>query len=914
MLNTKNTTIPKNTSHNDDMDFQYLKDKGIEYIESMGGALWTDYNEHDPGITMLEILSYAITDLGNRMAFPIEDLLTKKTNESIAQQFYTANQILPTKAVTPNDYRKLFIDINGVRNCWIQKAGKIVYANCKDEELSYDPNAFASIPEELKNQFGLKGLNKLIVDYDIDSKLSPSERAAKIDEINQKITKYYHQNRNLCEDLVEIKEVEKQKICLCTDIELEKTADPNQVHAAILFEIDNYFLPRVRFYSIKEMLQKGYRTDEIFDGPLLEHGFIDQAELINSDLKTQIRLSDLINIIVDIPGVKNINEISISNCNDNDPSAKADDAEEVWTICIDPGKRAELCDNSSFSYRKDILTVQYNQDKVDQLLEELIEIATGKSVSSSDMILPIPHGDYLDIGHYSTVQNDFPDTYGIGINGLASSNTVARKSKAKQLKAYLLFFDQILATYFSYLSNVRNLLEINPDLEHVYFTQAVEGLKGLPEIVTNYPLNNNQQLSENLLGSIVDSDAVRNDILDHLLARFAEKFSDYAFLLNDIYGSMAEEMKIRAKSVFLKEYIALSSERGLGFDYYQQPDTNLWNTGNVAGAVKRIARLTGMKNYDRRDLVNEYVSITHGTPDNYGWTIKNGASGIILWSAYQNYPSIEDAVEYLYLSTLLITETSFESVERAIEDLESAPTPSTGSISAFADNLELVKTTSTFYFRVVDFSVPSTDPNRIVATSKEYHVSIDQFKLSIDKILNFIKYQFTEEGIFLVEHILLRPMEDDAPVSLFMSFCGDDCANTCCIDPYSFKVTIVLPGYTQRFSDMNFRLFMERLICEEIPAHIIPKICWVGNRKNAVPDTQNDLLNFENAFKAFLEVKTDPLNDISQELETLLDAMKELNTIYPKGVLADCSNPTEKQIILGRSKIGSLGDTSPGEE
>lgn len=903
MLNTKNTTIPKSTSNNDDTDFQYLKDKGIEYIESIGGALWTDYNEHDPGITILEILAYAITDLGNRMSFPMEDLLTKAPNESIGEQFYTADQILPTRAVNPNDYRKLFIDINGVRNCWIQKFSKTVYANCKDGELSYDPDAFASIPEELKNNFGLKGLNKLIVDYDIDSQLSPSEIAAKIGNINQLVIEAYHRNRNLCEDLVEITAVEKQKICLCTDIELEKNADPNQVHAAILFEIDNYFLPRVRFYSIREMLQKGYRTDEIFDGPLLEHGFIDQKELMDSELREQIRLSDLINVIADIPGVKNINEISISDC-DGDIST------EQWIICIDPGKRPELCDKSIFNYRKDILPVRYDENKVDQLLNELIEQATGKSVPPSDMVLSIPEGDYLDIGSYSTIQNDFPDTYGIGINGLASSNTTARKSKEKQLKAYLLFFDQILATYFSYLSNVKDLLSINPGLQHVYFTQAVEGLRGLSEIVTNYPENNNIQLSDNLLGSMVDSDSVRNDILDHLLSRFAEKFSDYAFLLNDIYGSMAEEMKIIAKSTFLREYIELSSQRGLGFDYYDQPLSDLWNTGNVAGAVKRIARLTGMKNYDRRNLVDEYVTITVSIPspgiENYGWTVHNGASGTILWSA-QAYPKVEEAVEYLYLSTLLITETSFAAVEKALEDLA----PGTFVI---AGNLELVQTTSTFYFRVVDTSLPFSDPNRIVATSKEYHSNKEQFKLSIEKILDFIKYRFTEEGIFLVEHILLRPMKDNAPVTEFLPFCADDCDNSCCIDPYSFKVTIVLPGYTQRFSNMDFRAFMERLICEEVPAHIIPKICWVGNRKNAVPDADNDLLRFENAFKSFLEAKTDPSNDSSLELETFIHAIKELNTIYPKGILADCNNISEQQIVLGRSRIGSLDNSSTDEE
>ncbi len=56
--------ISKSTQTKNDLDFEFLRKQGIEYIESLGSALWTDFNTHDPGITILEILCYAITDLG----------------------------------------------------------------------------------------------------------------------------------------------------------------------------------------------------------------------------------------------------------------------------------------------------------------------------------------------------------------------------------------------------------------------------------------------------------------------------------------------------------------------------------------------------------------------------------------------------------------------------------------------------------------------------------------------------------------------------------------------------------------------------------------------------------------------------------------------------------------------------------
>ena len=87
-------SIPKKVASQDDLDFYFLREKGIEYIEELGGALWTDLNSHDPGITMLEMLCYAITDLGNRIEIPIQDLLTSdEASNNIQNQFYKAEDV-----------------------------------------------------------------------------------------------------------------------------------------------------------------------------------------------------------------------------------------------------------------------------------------------------------------------------------------------------------------------------------------------------------------------------------------------------------------------------------------------------------------------------------------------------------------------------------------------------------------------------------------------------------------------------------------------------------------------------------------------------------------------------------------------------------------------------------------------------
>ena len=86
-------TIQKNPELNPSSDYSLLRQKGLEYIENLGSKLWTDYNIHDPGITILEALCYAITDLGYRTSMDIKDLLAEPDNvdpRNDRQGFYTA--------------------------------------------------------------------------------------------------------------------------------------------------------------------------------------------------------------------------------------------------------------------------------------------------------------------------------------------------------------------------------------------------------------------------------------------------------------------------------------------------------------------------------------------------------------------------------------------------------------------------------------------------------------------------------------------------------------------------------------------------------------------------------------------------------------------------------------------------------
>ena len=908
----KHITIKKDTSTGDDLDYQFLRSKGLEYIEKLSGDIWTDYNAHDPGVTILEMLSYAITDLAARIEMPMKNLLTPEDDSGagIKDQFFSASKILTTNAVSETDYRKLFIDIEGVKNCWLQVYNKKVWADCKNSRLTYNKKDLKSVHEAYRKDFNMRGLYSVLVDFDdfdIEELEHIDEKKERINEekerIKAEIRKLYHSNRNLCEDLIEIKEVKTHPIAVCADIELHPQADEELVHAYVIHEIDKYFSPSLKFYSLKQMKERGYTSEEIFEGSLLRNGFIDTEELEAAGLRTEVRLSDLIHLIMGIEGVKLIKDISIKNCN------MPDDKGDEWIICIGEGRKPVRCIDSAYSYYKNVLPVNINKEDVQEHLINIKEKELEEQENAKiGMEIKTPKGVFINAGETTTIQNDFPDTYGIGSSGLPSEVEITRKSKAKQLKTYLLFFDQVLSSYFAHLAKVKDVLSVNSNLKSTYFTQAVKDIENFDELVKSYSSDDDDTLTETLLSKLDNNIERKNVITDHLLARFAETFTEYAFLMKRLYGNYAGEAVLKSKQRMLSDYDITGRSRGSALNYYQQSPENLWNTENVAGVQKRIARLSGIRDYSHRDLSSSFTEIYDIIDSNgkkvYRWRIYDRDDNIIL-SATENYSTRQQAREEVYHSMMKIVETSPDFIKKAF-----------GTVvpdEAVVGNFEIqISDSGRYSFNVLD---PDADPNStnwVISRQFSYYDTQDEIKEAILNIIAFMVDVYSEEGMYLVEHILLRPdvTDDSAPLDQFMNICADDCTGCNPIDPYSFRVTVVLPGWTYRFANADFRNFLEELIRKELPAHVLARICWIGYRSGEAPDEENDMLRFEKAYRDFLLSRTNSgQKQHGDELKELIAALNGLNSVYPTGRLIDCDDEDEKlegRIILGRTNIGNI--------
>lgn len=1005
-------TIQKNPVLSDSNNYELLRKKGLEYIEQLSSSLWTDYNIHDPGITILEVLSYAITDLGYRSAIGIKDLLAEPVSKNPKedpkrQGFYTAREILTVNPWTNADFRKLLIDIDGVKNAWLKCKecacnDLLVYAKCAKSILQYknEPGThpviikgFYDVLVEFENDSRIGDLNSGKVKYNftfpvgsgissaliemrlpsweaIDSKAAktryfqdsqsrfnsflefikptsllesvsfeatdfisgnkndnidmpadkqvsilrrtvyvtlhvkfkpqgqPTEdllfsdipmivwfgnegdrRAIQLDDIKTGITddspsgifgKYLqmihrvnevmqvtnsvlHGHRNLAEDYCSIKAIAVEDIGVCADMEVEPSADIEAILAEAYFRIDQYLSPDVKFYSLGELMDANIPVDEIFDGPKLNNGFINNDQLEATNLKQFIYTSDIINLLMDIPGVKSIKNFVLTKYNEDGVLIKNE--EWVMDILYNHQPRLYLEASKVLVFKNGL---PFLPDKVE--LNDTLQVIKGQHAQPKyavlDNDLPVPAGTFYQLNNYYPVQYSLPFTYGVGYDGLPSTASEQRKAQAKQLKAYLLFYEQMLVNYLEQLAHVKDLFAIDSTVAHTYFSRLItkETIIGADKLLNGLSPVDLQLLVEN---KEIFSDR-RNRFLDHLLSRFAESFNDYALMLYAYSTSkaVADSKLINDKINFLGDFPFMSANRAKAINY--KDPANVCSNKNVSGLQVRIQRLLGM------DAFEGFVEL-------YEEKDEDGKSFERRWRMRDEKGKIQ-----LSGSTKYVDEDLLVSEQKAKAEI------------AIVKKYLLVPARYQVK-KVIKWVVNLTDETgEIIATRKQHFSTKALAEAARDEIIAFGKKYLAADKIFVVEHLLLRPR--NVPSALFpggdpllsicipasCELCGDE-------DPYSFRLTIVLSGETGiANSGIEFRRFAEQTIRTEIPAHLGVKICWVSN---------DVLLQFETVYCDWLAELAKPVPgevQLHNKLKALLQLFEQLKSVYPEARLHDC--------------------------
>ncbi len=282
---------------------------------------------------------------------------------------------------------------------------------------------------------------------------------------------------------------------------------------------------------------------------------------------------------------------------------------------------------------------------------------------------------------------------------------------------------------------------------------------------------------------------------------------------------------------------------------------DIWNTDNVSGLQKRVSRLLGFENYDRRNLVHPepfhhfLIEEDPAEPNSFSFTLKRTIEGSQMRSGYV-YPTRNDA------------ENGIQSVIRSAID------------------------TSNFQDQIVGSNLIITLSDIITFTDiASISINLDfepDPELIIQELVDFFKTTYgPQEGFYLLEHMLLLPIQIGAPPTPFLTQVLDE-QEVSTIDPYSYRITVILPEdylstgllappnstLESRFGMDDFRRFVEKTIKEECPAHIIVNIFWLD---------ETNLQDFQNIYRTWLTRNATYLVDQTLLNQALIDLISSIN-------------------------------------
>ena len=537
------------------LNFTELRNKGLEYIQELSGNVWTDYNLHDPGVTILDQLCYALTDIGYRTSLPVKDLLTPKKEtpiDGLKNAFFAPSQILSSHPISIKDIRKLIIDhFEEIQNVWVTKT----------ENIGFE--------EQISGLYEVEILPRL----NFHRPLTNDPTSQK--EFENTVKKFLNGNRNLGEYFTKVRLLNPQVINIHFDIYLNDQVDVEATIANLILKLFEFIYSPVQHNSFNEMVEAGYSLAEIFSGPRLENGFIKNNSL--KERTKTIYIDELQKLFSKVNGISKCTvELIKSKSRSHTKSVIADEDsffhllnEDNFETTID---RFENIYSNLKVYVNRKIIPGFNKQKVNILFVEewskkyrRYQIATSKAEDFQKML----NGVYREPSEYYSIQRHFPLIYGIGEVGLSSNEPEERKAKALQLKAYLMLFEQHLANHLAQLGNLNEFFNIdfNPitanEKGKTYFAQW---MNSVPEIEKLTKTNLDK------IHSLLETEETfyerKNRIYNHLLARFGEDLNEtpwkVALRLNLINDKKFNSTLLAQKSELLIKLKDLSYNRAKG--------------------------------------------------------------------------------------------------------------------------------------------------------------------------------------------------------------------------------------------------------------------------------------------------------------------------------------------------------------
>jgi hypothetical protein len=536
-------------------NFEFLRQHGINLLQRLSGNIWTDYNLHDPGVTILEHLCFVFTDLAYRTDFSIQDILANQNGEIpvLINSFFTARNILTINPVSVNDKRKYIIDaLPQIANIWMEPVVAGVYKTIIQLNKDYDPEI------------------RIVQGHDVD------EQVINTDELKSTVINRLIASRNLCEDFEGITILKPELIEINAGIFIENEVTPEEVLANICVRLERLVTPAIKYATEKDLKTNGLQTEDIYQGPHLQRGIIADEQL--RPLKREVDPVEFVKTIISVNGVVNIKNLKLKigeNATENMPFQVR---EGYYPYMVTkPENITLLRKNSPVEISDSVFRFHYYRIK--QLANK--DFITALYQKEERAML---HGRWRDLKHYHSIQDFFPVAYGLGKNRLPEDAPVERKAATKQLKGYLLLFEQTLMNYLAQLGNVSNFFSADLQSESTWSTlyfQTAFDLPGVDEIIKLFTRYSAEQADEaktafiEWLNETIETDEAyrkkKNQVVDHLLARFNVSVPDLPITkYQKYYGQQINgriDMRLRWKSALLSQVSEVGYYKFRAFDY-----------------------------------------------------------------------------------------------------------------------------------------------------------------------------------------------------------------------------------------------------------------------------------------------------------------------------------------------------------
>lgn len=726
--------------------YRQLQADTLHRLQQSSGEVWTDFNPHDPGVTISEVSNYVLTEMDYRLRFAAEDYLTNEMQPFDPQRYglFAPLQVFPVEPVTERDYRKVLTDrIDRLENVWL---------------------------------YAVKGAKGW---YDVLAELSPLASVCCREEVKKQIIRVFHSCRNLCEGLRKVDFVVRKPLMMTGDIEVKAGQDGLEVLADVYWEARQFFTGGVRYRKVEEVLAEGKRPDEILEGPELRYWVMEDESL--QAVPERYSVAVLFRRLMGVKGIETVRSLGFTDGKQMYPDIiNVPDPADSYTVEI-PDNRERLRLNlwtGGSRLRVDVAGLP-------TLLYAWEARCYGRQNCTEDIsvLQKHPKGSYRKMYGYDSIQYDFPECYAINEWGVATAEPELRKAQAKQLKGYLLLYDEIFARGLKELEMLPRLMSVrNEEGEEGVVGVDVPG--GMWEVLTDKDCLQFVEGPERFFRQ-------KERMLEMWEGIYGESSCPDWLKEFECYGESRAEVLAR-RFRFVADMAEWGKCRARGVDMSNT------DPGNVPGVKRYVGTLLGWQTVEEKPVVNVFPMYNvRLVDDEYFYSRPVGLLSHDLVA--------EDILKPEYMESVVMPQKEYTDADfPVLKD----------KLSLLRHNLlfeglfrEGVKGENYFVL-----NIPHYLDHLLVFhhTQRGEWINLGRFEdpQELEEVAGCLRRFLVmlnrrSETMYVVEDIYLnREMTDN------------------------YGVTVVFPGWSVRMADSRFRQECERLVCERLPAHLEVRFQW----------------------------------------------------------------------------------------